>query len=137
MVFGHPYPDASGSAILVPCNRALHDSGGRFVGVAGADMALDDLARAMRIDHPGWIRSSLVHADGTEIIDTEQEGMRLGVGLHDEAPIAARPIEPEVREAFTNEVTGFVRTGGELVVFDHLEAIDWTFVVRFDASQAL
>ena len=135
--FGHPYPDASGSAILVPCNRALHDANEDFVGVAGADVALDDLARAMRIDHPGWIRSSLVHADGTEIIDTEQEGMSFGVGLHNEAHMDARPIEPEVLEAFTKGVTGFVRIGDELIVYDHLEAIDWTFVVRVDARKVL
>ncbi|MEM7159742.1 MAG: protein kinase [Myxococcota bacterium] len=135
--FGRPYPDASGSAILVPCDRALHDAEGRFVGVAGADIALDDLARAMRVDHPGWIRSSLVYTDGTEIIDTEQEGLRFGVGLHNEAHMDARPIEPEVREAFTNKVTGFVRVGDQLVVFDRLEAIDWTFVVRLDARQIL
>ena len=135
--FGHPYPDASGSAILVPCNRPLHDPEGDFVGVAGADMALDDLARSMRIDHPAWIRSSFVDADETEIIDTGQEGMRLGIGLHDDAPIEARPVERVVLDALTSHATGFVRVEGELVVFDHIEAIRWTFVVRFDARQVL
>src|SRR5690606_17532569 len=40
--FGRPYPDASGSAILVPCNRAVRAPDGALLAVAGADMALDD-----------------------------------------------------------------------------------------------
>jgi len=135
--FGRPYPDASGSAILVPCNRALRGATGELIGVAGADMALDDLARAMRVDREGWTRSSLVDGDGAQIIDTEQAGMRLGVGLHDDAAMEAAPIEPEVLAAIEDEGTGFVRLGDELVVFDRLEAIDWTFVVRFDAAEVL
>jgi len=137
VTFGRPYPDASGSAILVPCNRALRSAGGALIGVAGADMALDDLARAMRVDRDGWIRSSLVDGDGAQIIDTEQAGMRLGIGLHDDAAIEAAPIEPAVLAAIEDEGTGFVRVGDEIVVFDGLEAIDWTFVARFDARRVL
>jgi serine/threonine-protein kinase len=135
--FGRPYPDASGSAILVPANRALRTADGQRIGVAGADMALDDLAREMRFERAGWVRSTLVDGDGREIIDTEQEGLRLGVGLHGDAPIEARPLEPEVWEVVQRESTGWVRSGDELVVFDRLEELGWTFTVRFDAARVL
>ncbi|HJL20392.1 MAG TPA: protein kinase, partial [Sandaracinaceae bacterium LLY-WYZ-13_1] len=135
--FGRPYPDASGSAILVPTNRALRTPEGDRIGVAGADMALDDLADEMRFDLPGWQRSTIVDEAGAQIIDTEQEGLRLGVGLHDDAPIEARPLAPEVWEAIQRESTGWVRRDDELVVFDRLEEVGWTFTARFDARAVL
>ena len=132
--FGRPYPDASGSAILVPCNRAVRAPDGTLLGVAGADMALDDLARVMRFDEPGWTRTSIVDADGNEVIDTEQEGMRLGVGLHDDAPIEATPLEPALGRAIEEGGTGWTRVGGQIVVFDTIEELGWTLAARFDES---
>lgn len=101
-------------------------------------MALDDLAREMRIeDEPGWIRSSLVDGEGRQIVDTEQTGMRLGVGLHGDAPIDARPIDPASWRAIQAKGTGFLVRGEVLLVFDRLESIDWTFVVHMDAKRAM
>ncbi|MAC27498.1 MAG: hypothetical protein CMH59_13635 [Myxococcales bacterium] len=129
--FGPPYPDASGSAILVPCNRAIRDAEGALQGVAGADMALDDLAALMRMDDlPGWRRTALLDGDLREIVDTSEQSEELGVSLHGDATVESRRVEPAVAEAVRAEGTGWVRVGNELVLFDQLEEIDWTFVAR-------
>ncbi len=135
--FGTPYPDASGSAILVPCNRAVRAPDGTLRGVVGADMALDDVARSLRFaDLAGWRRSELVDAHQRAILSTTQIGRRLGVGLHDDAALEGEAIDSVLARALTGR-THWVRIGDELVVFDALEEIAWTLVARFDARPYL
>jgi eukaryotic-like serine/threonine-protein kinase len=131
--FGVPYPDASGSAVLVPCNRSLRDRKGNLVGVAGADMALDDVAAEIAFAKvAGWRRTELVNGEGEVVLDTNQAGLRLGVDLHDDAPLARRLLEPALVRDIQQD-SGWTRHGDELVVFERLGQIPWTLVVHFDA----
>ncbi len=127
--FGAPYPDASNSAILVPCDRALVDDEGRFIGVAGADMAMDDVIAALPVDAlEGWERGGLVDRNGRLIIDTENEELRLGFGLHDDEAFAGSALAPAIAEAIEAHPSGWVQQGEHLVFFDQLSEIDWTFL---------
>lgn len=127
--FGTPYPDASNSAILVPCDRGLYDADGEFIGVAGADMAMDDVIAALPVDSlEGWTRGGLVDSEGRLIIDTQNERLRLGFGLHDDEAYAGSELDPAILEAIQADSSGWVQHGEHLVFFDQLSEIDWTFL---------
>lgn len=135
--FGDPYPDASGSAILVPCNRTVRSATGALLGVAGADMALDDVAAAMSFaDIEGWARTELVDKGGRVVLGTEQAGLRLGVGLHGDTALDTHPLEPDLAAAIASG-TGWTKSGDHIVVFHRLVSIPWTLVARFDAARWL
>ncbi len=127
--FGTPYPDASNSAILVPCNRGLYDADGDFIGVAGGDMAMDDVIAALPVDSlEGWTRGGLVDGEGRLIIDTENEQLRLGFGLHDDEAFAGSELDPPILAAIEADSSGWIQHGEHLVFFDKLSEIDWTFL---------
>jgi serine/threonine protein kinase len=127
--FGTPYPDASNSAILVPCNRAVVDAEGAFIGVVGADMAMDDVIAALPVEAlDGWERGGLVDREGRLIVDTENEELRLGFGLHDDEAFAGSELAPAIANAIEGGGTGWIRQGEHLVFFDRLSEIDWTFL---------
>ena len=136
--FGNPYIDAAGGALILPCNRALRSTTGELVGVAGGDYMLDDLASMMRIAEPGWRRSTLVDAEGRELVNTDQRGMRLEVDPTDqESAETGTPLPAELLATVREDRSGWWRDGDELVVFDALEEPGWTFVAHFDAEAAL
>ena len=133
---GNPYPDAGSGAVILPCNRALWSTTGEFLGVAGADYKLDDLAEMMHIDTPGWVRSSLVDGDGRELVNTDQRGLRLEHADNNTAETAA-PLPPALWTLMRQEGTGWWRNGEEIVFFDPLEEPGWSFVSHFHAETAL
>ena len=45
---GNPYPDASGSGYLLPCNQAIKTKEGKLIGVSGIDMSLDEVINIMQ-----------------------------------------------------------------------------------------
>jgi serine/threonine protein kinase len=128
--FGAPYPDASGSAILVPCNRAVRDGEGEVLAVVGADMAMDDVAALLRIeDLEGWTRGAIVDANRRVIIDTEpNEAIELGVDLHDDQAVAGAELPADLGEAIEATTSGWVEREDEWVFHDHLSEIDWTYL---------
>ncbi|MFK7985504.1 MAG: serine/threonine protein kinase [Sandaracinaceae bacterium] len=136
--FGNPYVDATGGAFILPCNRALTDSSGEFIGVAGGDYMLDDLASMMGLDEPGWNRTTLVDAEGRELVNTDQGGMRVEVDTSDQSTAeTGTPVPPALLARVREDRSGWWRNGDELVVFDALEEPGWTFVAYFDAEAAL
>lgn len=126
--FGAPYPDASNSAVLVPCNRPLHAPDGAFIGVAGADMAMDDVIAALPVEVEGWTRGGLADGAGTLIVDTENERLRLGFGLHGDEAFEGSALDPAIAEAIAGASSGWIRLGEQWVFFDRLAAIDWTLL---------
>ena len=127
--FGAPYPDASGSAILVPCNRAIHDTSGGFMGVAGADMAMDDVIAALPVRGlDGWVRGGLVNGERELVIDTENRDVRSGLGLHGDEAFAGSSLEPDIRRAIEERGSGWVEREAEWVFFHRLTEIDWTYL---------
>lgn len=133
--WGTPYPDASGSGILVPCNVAVAGPDGALLGVAGADLILGDLLALLDAsDLPGWVGSTLLDGDGQVLVTTEEGEVNLGQGLHGNRAYDSVGDVPEaLREAVRRgAASGRVpMPGGGEALFDALDAIGWVFVARF------
>lgn len=147
--WGDPYVDVAGTGILVPCNVALHDEAGAFLGVAGIDIRLSDLAQTLRMDREvriaiaeqsrgslrGWQSSALVDPKGLTVI-TDGELDAVEGGTHDNAAVD-RPPHPddEIREAIAfGRESGVLQRDDHLLVFQRLTSVGWYLVVRVDAA---
>lgn len=130
--FGAPYPDASGTGMLVPCNQAILKADGAPAGVAGADFALRTVRAMITMDqHEGWTSSALLDGEARAFVDTARLAAALGPGLHDNAPAETHAIEADVRDAIAGERhAGWVERDAETVFYRRLVEIDWTLLVR-------
>ncbi|TNE86526.1 MAG: hypothetical protein EP330_22570 [Deltaproteobacteria bacterium] len=129
--WGTPYQDASGFAVLVPCNRPLYEDDGTLFGVAGFDVALDTVIGMMSVDVPGAASTWLVDAEGMVVVSSDQAGLNLGAGLHDNQTLPASAFPwPSARDAIiAGQDYGYVAEDGGHVVFVALQSIDWSFAV--------
>jgi len=141
--WGIPYPDAAGSAIMVPCNLPMYDETGRFMGVAGAGMRLDDVVAALQsmgdeeggID--GFIDATLVDRTGVVVVSSQSDvTVAEGTGLNDNKTLPRVLYDDDqVREMITSGKTTEQIIGGDTItVVSHLNSTDWSLVVRVDRS---
>jgi len=131
--WGPPYPDVSGSAVLVPCNLALYADGGTLLGVVGADMRLDDvIARLSMPGLPGFVEAFLLAEDGTIIARSSDAGGPIGRGLNDNQPVDRAPYPLDaIRGAVVDGQTGGVVFDGEIIhIHQQTSASGWTLVVQ-------
>lgn len=147
--YGPPYVDVAGTGVLVPCNIALHDEKGAFLGVAGIDVRLSDMARTLEMDREtpidyrhskrpplrGWQASALVDLDGKIVIDDTDLGQADG-GTHKNEIIEREPYpDDEVLEAITfGRDSGVIQHDDHLLVYQRLTSVGWYLVVRVDAT---
>ncbi len=147
--WGDPYVDVAGTGVLVPCNVALHDERGAFLGVAGIDVRLSDLARILQMDQEvrigahqvarpalaGWLGSALVDREGLTII-TDAELENVEGGTHDNEAIDRVPYpDHEVRQAVAfGRESGVLQREDHWLVYQRLTTVGWYLVVRVDAG---
>ena len=67
-----PYPDASGTGFLLPCNQRIESSSGEFIGVAGIDMSLDGV-----IDVIGKSNTFVLNEDFEIMLRSKDHGIRI------------------------------------------------------------
>lgn len=132
--WGAPYSDASGFAVLVPSNVALYDSDGRFFGVAGLDVTIDELASLLNADRiapnaQAW----LITSAGGVIVGPSDVGLRAAGGIAGNQPIE-RPTfdEQAVVDAIANgaQFGLYESSDGAVYLYDRLATAPWTYVVR-------
>ncbi len=136
-VWGPPYPDVSGSGILVPCNLALYGEDGAMIGVAGADMHLGSVVSQLTMPGlRGFVQAVLVHNDGTVIARSRDASAPMTPGLNDDKPMQRAPYEVDaVREAIVAGSTGGATThGDDVVVWHRTSASGWTLAVHVTRS---
>ncbi len=138
--FGEPYPDASGSGYLVPCNRSIHDAANQLLGVVGIDVSLDVLLDVLQVpglehQHTTW----LVDREGMLVARSEEKGLREGVGVHGDQEKRRRPIGvPSLEQRLKAGTHNGAYVDGEtLYVFAQIRALGWYLVVLLDADAIL
>ena len=135
--WGELYGDATGTGFLLPCNRALYDDDGVFIGVAGADLSMNRVIEDIDIEGLAGVRESfLLDGEGGIIVRASERGMRSERTVGDNSARAHQPIGvPALMEAIgSGDVTGFTRTDEDLWIFARLEAVPWLLVVQLDPA---
>ena len=69
---GNPYPDASGTGYLLPCNQAIKTKEGTLLGVSGIDMSLDEVIDIMQ-GHKGYMLNENLEI----MLQSSDQGQRL------------------------------------------------------------
>ena len=130
--FGELYEDAGGSAVLLPCTMAIRTPSGDLIGVAGADMRLDDVAKLVDMRGlAGFERASLIANDGTVVLSSDDDVKVVGRSTHDNRPLARPHVQsPAPRVALAEgATTSQVDDGRSIIVMSRLHAVDWTLAV--------
>ena len=138
--WGALYPDAAGTGFLMPCNEAIYDRAGNFVGVAGLDMGLDSIVDALRV--PGMAATEaayLVNKDAEIVLSSADFGTRTATDktvdrVRETRPLHAVRVAEQIR---AGQVSGAVRQTDKLYVFARLRALNWSLVVELNADHHL
>jgi len=135
--WGALYPDASGSGFLLPCNVAILDRDGDFLGVAGADLAMDRVIEEMSVPGLTGVRESmLLDGDGSVLVSSTERGVASELSIQDNRTKEKRSLDsPRLeRQVRAGRTSGFVHAGDDLYVFSRLKAVPWVLTVRLDAA---
>jgi len=128
-----PYAALSGQDWLLPCTQALYGDQYQFLGVAGVELSLQDLAERLTPRHP-YIREAVLLNDQFEVV------LR-----RDRTPLASGSIryQPErladeaAVSAMRQQEAGYVESPDTLTVFYRLNALGWTYMAIADRDTVL
>ncbi len=129
--WGALYEDAMGKGLLLPCTMALRDGSGALRGVAGVELTFTTVADEL-------LRLSGVHGvDSTWLLDE-----RNNVVIGEDAQGRELPEQlsaPPLAAALDAGRSGYLELSGEggeqLVIFQHLERLGWTYLVIGDSRE--
>ena len=65
---GEPYPDASGSGYLLPCNQRVNKPNGELLAVVGLDFLVDSVLENLELDKPQHVKEVLLLNQQGEIL---------------------------------------------------------------------
>ncbi len=131
--WGNPYIDVNGQGLILPCVEALvSPSDQKLLGVAGIeltfDLIIDSLLQNPQLD--GVQEIYLVDSSGSVLVSTGARDLDAPAGLHDNKELETETLSaPQVVTAVGEGKSGFFEEGGELWVFQRLEALGWHLVV--------
>ena len=135
--WGNPYVDAQGQGLLLPFTTGVYDDTGAFRGVAGMELTfrtiIDDLLELPTL--PGVRETFLVTEAG-------RVAVRSGLGADWSAlqgPDGALRLQTfddsDVVDELTEGRSGYrIGAGGELLVWQRMQALGWFYVARADAA---
>lgn len=135
--WGKPYPAHESGTLLVPVSRVIVGQEGEFLGVAGADVTLDDFLNYLHVPElKGWKRSLLVDEQGLILMDSDELGTETPIGVHKALPTKLPKLKiPVVSEGIANESPGgHTVIDDRIVVYSRLKLHGWYYVVFVDAN---
>ena len=108
----------------------------KFVGVAGIDIRVPEVAARLKLDAPGFRRAYLVMPDGKVAVADDLEARFIGKGIGPDSDLALPAVdEPRLAERIARgEAGGFFRSGDKVVVFSRMVSPPWTYVAELDAA---
>ena len=109
---------------------------GAFVGVAGCDMRISNLAKKLDVDVPGFRRAYLVTEDGKVAVSQTIEATVLKDVKNQDDDIDLPSVENRelASKIAASERGGYVDAGDRLLVFSRLVSPQWTYVVELDRA---
>jgi serine/threonine protein kinase len=133
-----PVIDASRRTLRISAVQGLH-SHGVFIGVAGCDLRVSELANKLRLDLPGFRQAYLVTEEGDVAISETIEKAMLATHAHPDSALELPPVDdPELARRIAGpDRGGYVESGDRLLVFSKLISPAWTYVAELDKSRYL
>ncbi|MGM0558969.1 MAG: protein kinase domain-containing protein [Myxococcota bacterium] len=108
-----PYVDLQGQGLLLPCVAPIREQDGSLVGVAGVELAFDEMVENYMWPDGPVEATYLVNADGEILISSHLEGNEYVRGeLREAEDLEPFPYE-EVRQAILDGTSGPVWVGPE------------------------
>jgi len=137
--WGQPYPDDSGRGLLLPCNEALYDAKGTFLGVASLSVTLSQLVGELLTDAiPGLQTTYVVDDDGNLVVASDEKDLDLWAGLNHGKALDKEPFPVDaVRTALADEPTGHLEVGDAIYVWARMDAVGWSYVAKVGQDAAL
>jgi serine/threonine protein kinase len=120
--WGAPHVDSAGTGLLLAASVQIRGDEGGLYGVAAVQLELDRFVEGLReVDIEHFRRAQLVDAEGRVLVDTE------GPPTDPPSPIELEQVRLAVA---SGDLRGQWLRRNELIVYDRLNTLDWTLVVR-------
>ncbi|MEC8382434.1 MAG: serine/threonine protein kinase [Myxococcota bacterium] len=135
--FSMPYPDASGTGFLLPCNERITGPDNQPIGVVGVDVSMDtviDIMQKLNLNVPH--ESYILNENGEVMFQTSERGQKIDSNL---ALIGNKIKEVYVYEhqALVEQIkaespNGIVENHKQIDVYARFVFAPWTLVVSMD-----
>jgi serine/threonine-protein kinase len=140
--WGNPFPDLKGHGLVLPCSTALWDASGKFLGVAGLEMAFDSLVQKELplSDEPSFVEAFVVDRGGRVVVHTGEQNYADARKdpLNGDQPITLAPLEwPELARAIAAQPKGgtLALPGARRATWAPLTSLGWHYVAVTDESK--
>lgn len=140
--WGNPYVDLQGQGLILPCVQALRAPNGRFLGVAGLEVAFDDLILSlMQPTHPASQERFLLDQEGRIVVRSSHLATHREEGrLHDALELPPYPIE-RIRDDVRAQRSGITEITlarqSKLIAYYRIDALGWYYVEELDTARVL
>ena len=136
---GDPYPDASGTGYLLPCNQRVMTADGEILGVVGLDFLVDSVLKKLELHQPRDVEKIyLLDRQGDVLFSSLDKGAvieSLKLSDQNRSKDTTRFNESRVVAAIQNQQSqGILEDGQTVFVFARLQFVPWTLVYTFDRS---
>ena len=136
---GEPYPDASGSGYLLPCNQRVNKPNGDVLAVVGLDFLVDSVLENLEITQPQHVNEvQLLNRKGEVLVSSGDKGKRvdsLKRSDNNRSKDKSFLQQAQVLAAIQNgQKQGLIKDGNYTYVFAQLQFVPWTLVYQFDNS---
>jgi serine/threonine protein kinase len=133
-----PLVDMSRATLRLQAVQPLW-SNGRYLGAAGCDVRVSELAKTLALALPGFRRASLVTPDGRVTVSEDLEARVLGATSEEaDGTLATLPRTDDtvlLDRLARGDAGGYhVRPDGTLVVWSRLVSPAWAYVAELDAA---
>jgi hypothetical protein len=136
--WSRPVVDATKRTLRITAVLGLQ-SRGKFVGVAGCDLKITNLARKLRLDLPGFRKAYLVTEDGKIAVSETLAKTILAQVKDPDAPVELPGLDdPELaRRIAAKDAGGYIEAGDRLLVYSRMLSPAWTYVAELDKARYL
>lgn len=136
---GEPYPDASGSGYLLPCNQRVNKPNGDLLAVVGLDFLVDSVLENLEIAQPEYVNQvQLLNKKGEVLVSSGDKGKQvdsLKRSDNNRSKTKSFLQQAQVLAAIQNgQKQGLIKGREHTYVFAKLQFVPWTLVYQFDKS---
>ena len=136
---GEPYPDASGSGYLLPCNQRVNKPNGELLAVVGLDFLVDSVLEDLELQKPSHVKEIFLLNRKGEVLFSSQDKGKQVASLRKQDNNRSKETKPFAQSRVVAAVQkaqrqGLVKDRTTIYVFSRLQFVPWTLVYALDQS---